>query len=118
MAAATLKHFVVASALMSAAITASALTTASATYSDQELQAMLARSQSAQTSVQQPAQRSTQQSPLQAPEAELSSHKTLSIGVSDPGTKLILPWFVADLVNAVNQRTSPQDFAKSLRDGI
>ncbi|WP_426399943.1 hypothetical protein ACN9M1_18095 [Ralstonia sp. R-29] len=114
MAAATLKHFVVASALMSAAMTASALTTTSATYSDRELQAMLARSQSAQPSVQQPAQRS----PQQAPEAELSSHKTLSIGVSDPGTKLILPWFVADLINAVNQRTSPQDFAKSLRDGI
>ncbi len=110
MAAATLKHFVVASALMSAAMTASALTTASTTYSDPELQAMLAHSQRAQ----QPAQ----QSPQHAPQTDAASQKTLTIGVSDPGTKLILPWFVADLVDAVNQRTSPQDLAKKLRDGI
>ncbi len=111
MAAATLKHFVVASALMSAAMTASALTTASTTYSDQDLQAMLVRSQSAQQSVPQ----STQQAP-QTDDA--AAQKTLSIGLSDPGTKLILPWFVADLVDAVNQRTPPQDLAKKLRDGI
>ena len=110
MAAATLKHFVVASTLMSAAMTASALTTTLNTYSDQELQAMLARSQSAQ--------QSAPQSTEHAPQIDAAAQKTLSIGVSDPGTKLILPWFVAELVDAVNQRTAPQDFAKKLRDGI
>ncbi|MFP4592053.1 hypothetical protein [uncultured Ralstonia sp.] len=102
MPAATFKHLFVASALMSTALTASALTTSSTTYSDQELQSMLAQSRPAQ--------------PSQA--AESASKKTLSIGLSDPNTELVLPWFVADLVNAVNQRTSPRDLAKKLRDGI
>ncbi|MFD1560268.1 hypothetical protein ACFSHT_32250 [Paraburkholderia silviterrae] len=26
----------------------------------------------------------------------------LSVGVSDPNTQLILPWFLTDLINAVN----------------
>ena len=47
-----------------------------------------------------------------------ASKKTLSIGLSDPNTQLVLPWFLADLVDAVNQRTSPRDLAKKLRNGI
>lgn len=26
----------------------------------------------------------------------------LTVGVSDPNTQLILPWFLADLINAIN----------------
>lgn len=104
MPAAILKHLFVASALMSAAMSASALTTSSATFSDQELQAMLAQSRPAQAG------------PIQ--NANPATRDRLHVGVSDPGTKLVLPWFLADLVDAVNQRTSPQHFAKKLRDGI
>ena len=102
MPAAILKHLVVASALMSAAMTASALTTSSTTFSDQELQAMLAQSR-----------------PVQSDQtAEPTSKPRLRIGLSDSSTELVLPWFLAAFVNAVNQRTSPQDLAKNLRDGI
>ena len=102
MPATTLKHLVVATMLMSAAMTASALTTSTFTFTDQDLQGMLAHSQ-----------------PIQpAKAAEPASTDTLRIGLSDPGTQLVLPWFLADLVEAVNRRASPQDFAKKLQDGI
>ncbi len=102
MPVATLKHLFVASALMSAAMTASALTTSSTTFTDQELQAMLRQSRPAQ--------------PHQ--EAAPAPAKTLTVGVSDPNTKLVLPWFLAEVVDAVNHRTPPQELAKKLRDGI
>lgn len=101
-AATTLKHLVVASALLSAAMTASALTTSSSTFSHQDLVAMLAHSQ--------PGQPSAQAAPASQPR--------LQVGLSDPGTQLVLPWFLADLVDALNQQTSPRDLAKTLRDGI
>ena len=67
MPAAILKHLVVATALMSAAMTASALTTSSTTFSDQELQAMLAQSR-----------------PVQSDQtAEPTSKPRLRIGLSD-----------------------------------
>ena len=102
MPAITLKHLFVASMLMSAAMTASALTTSSSAYTEQDLQAMLAQSRP----------------PQQAQPTEPVSKKTLRVGLSDPGTQLVLPWFLADLVDAVNERTSPRDFAKKLRNGI
>lgn len=102
MRAATFKHLFVASALMSAAMTASALTTSSSTFSRQDLLAMLAQSQPAQHS----------------PHAEPVTQKRLQIGLSDPDTQLVLPWFLADLVDAVNQRIPPRELAKKLRDGI
>ncbi|HEY1997154.1 hypothetical protein [Paraburkholderia sp.] len=34
----------------------------------------------------------------------------LTIGVSDPNTRLILPWFLNDIVNAINTRPSPDQF--------
>ncbi|MGN7101644.1 hypothetical protein ACTHR6_08550 [Ralstonia holmesii] len=105
MPANTLKHLVVAATLMSAAMSASALTTSTFTFTDQDLQGMLAHSQPAQ--------------PIQpAKAAEPASPDRLRVGLSDPGTQLVLPWFLADLVEAVNRRASPQDFAKTLRDGI
>jgi hypothetical protein len=105
MPANTLKHLVVASTLMSAAMTASALTTSTFTFTDQDLQGMLAHSQPPV-----PAQ--------QTHPTETASTNRLRVGLSDPGTQLVLPWFLADLVDAINQRSSPQDFAKRLRDGI
>ncbi|CAJ0787728.1 hypothetical protein LMG19083_01621 [Ralstonia psammae] len=102
MPATPLKHIFAAAALMSAAMTASALTTSSNTFSEQDLQAMLAQSQPAQPH----------------PQTELASQKRLQIGLSDPGTELVLPWFLADLVDAVNQRTPPHALARKLRDGI
>ncbi|MCO5414342.1 MULTISPECIES: hypothetical protein [Ralstonia] len=105
MPATTLKHLVVAATLMSAAMSASALTTSTFTFTDQDLQGMLAHSQPPQ--------------PIQAAKAaEPASTDTLRIGLSDPGTQLVLPWFLADLVEAVNRRATPQDFAKKLQDGI
>ncbi|KHK54869.1 hypothetical protein PI87_14855 [Ralstonia sp. A12] len=104
MPAAILKHLFVASALMSAAMTASALTTSSATFSDQELQAMLAQSRPAQTS---PAQH-----------ANPAAQDRLRVGLSDPDTKLVLPWFLAEVVDAVNHRTSWRELPKNLRDGL
>lgn len=108
MPATALKHFLVASTLMLAATAASALTTSPNIFSDQDLQALLAHSRPAQSA--KPVQ--------QARQAEPAPRQRLRVGLSDPGTKLILPWFLADLVDAVNQRTSPQDVAKTLRDGI
>lgn len=99
---ATLKRIFVALTLLSAAMSANALTTSSTTFTDQDVQMMLAQSQPEQ--------------PSHA--TEPTSQPRLRIGLSDPNTQLVLPWFLADLVDAVNQRTSPHDFAKKLRDGI
>lgn len=38
----------------------------------------------------------------------------LTIGVSDPNTRLILPWFLNDIVNAINTRASPDEFVHSV----
>lgn len=108
MPAITLKHLVVATMLMTAAMTASALTTSTFTFTDQDLQGMLAHSQ--------PAKPAQQTKPAEL--AEPVATDRLRVGLSDPGTQLVLPWFLADLVDAVNGRASPQDFAKKLRDGI
>lgn len=102
MPATTLKHLLLTSTLMFAATTASALTTSPTTFSDPDVQAMLAHSKPAQS----------------AKRAEPAARKTLHVGLSDPESTLVLPWFLADLVDAVNQRTSLQDFAKKLQDGI
>lgn len=38
----------------------------------------------------------------------------ISVGVSDPDTQLILPWFLTDIINAINTRTSPGDFLRAV----
>jgi PBP1b-binding outer membrane lipoprotein LpoB len=43
---------------------------------------------------------------------------SLSVGVSDPGTQLILPWFLADIVNAVNTRQSFGDLMHTMKGGL
>jgi hypothetical protein len=47
-----------------------------------------------------------------------SKPPVLTIGVSDPNTKLNLPWFLTDLVNAVNTHQSPHCLVRALRNGI
>ena len=42
----------------------------------------------------------------------------LRIGLSDSGTKLVLPWFVTELTDAVNQGKSAGDTAKALAQGF
>ncbi|CAB3673629.1 hypothetical protein [Paraburkholderia rhynchosiae] len=42
----------------------------------------------------------------------------LSVGVSDPDTQLILPWFLADIVNAVNTHQSVGDLLHTMKNGL
>ncbi len=42
----------------------------------------------------------------------------LHIGLSDSGTKLVLPWFITELTDAVNERKSLGDTAKGLAQGL
>ncbi|WP_027801864.1 hypothetical protein [Paraburkholderia dilworthii] len=42
----------------------------------------------------------------------------LSVGVSDPDTQLILPWFLADIVDAVNTHQSFGDLLHTMKDGL
>ncbi|MGF7000780.1 hypothetical protein [Paraburkholderia sp. GAS32] len=37
----------------------------------------------------------------------------LSVGVSDPNTQLILPWFLTDIINAINTQTSAGNFLRT-----
>lgn len=55
-----------------------------------------------------------------APAAPGSASKppVLTIGVSDPNTQLNLPWFLTDVVNAVNTHQSPHCLMRALRNGI
>lgn len=56
--------------------------------------------------------------PSITPTGSPSKPPVLSVGVSDPNTKLILPWFLTDIVNAVNTHQSAHCFARALRSGI
>ncbi|MCX4160657.1 MULTISPECIES: hypothetical protein [Paraburkholderia] len=38
----------------------------------------------------------------------------LKVGVTDPDTQLILPWFLTDTINAINARSSPSDLLRKL----
>lgn len=38
----------------------------------------------------------------------------LKVGVTDPNTQLILPWFLTDTINAINARSSPSDLLRKL----
>ena len=42
----------------------------------------------------------------------------LHIGLSDPSTKLVLPWFITELKDAVNQGKSAEETAKGLAQGF
>jgi hypothetical protein len=39
----------------------------------------------------------------------------LRVGVSDPDTQLILPWFLADIINAVNTHQSVSDLLHTMK---
>ena len=47
-----------------------------------------------------------------------SKRPVLSVGVSDPDTQLILPWFLTDIVNAVNAHESVSDSLHTIRSGF
>ncbi|WP_431825796.1 hypothetical protein [Burkholderia sp. F1] len=47
-----------------------------------------------------------------------SKPPVLSVGVSDPDTQLILPWFLTDIINAVNTHESATDFLHAIRSGF
>lgn len=53
-----------------------------------------------------------------APKQSSAQPPVLSIGVSDPDTKLNLPWFLTDIVNAVNTHQSARCFFHALKSGI
>ncbi|WP_144654809.1 hypothetical protein [Achromobacter dolens] len=42
----------------------------------------------------------------------------LRVGLSDPDTKLVLPWFVTTLTDAVNQGKSANETGQALLDGL
>ncbi|MGU7774506.1 hypothetical protein ACV229_30545 [Burkholderia sp. MR1-5-21] len=50
--------------------------------------------------------------------AATSKPPVLSVGVSDPDTQLILPWFLTDIINAVNTHQSAGDFLHTIRSGF
>lgn len=47
-----------------------------------------------------------------------SKPPVLVVGVSDPDTQLILPWFLTDIVNAVNTHESVGDFLSTIKSGF
>ncbi len=52
------------------------------------------------------------------PHAPAPPHERLRVGLSDPDTKLVLPWFVTTLTDAVNQGKSANETGKALLDGL
>ncbi|KWK67637.1 hypothetical protein [Burkholderia ubonensis] len=48
-------------------------------------------------------------SPCATRDAATPKPPVLSVGVSDPDTQLILPWFLTDIINAVNTHESSGD---------
>lgn len=42
----------------------------------------------------------------------------MHVSLSDPDTKLVLPWFVTTLTDAVNQGKSASETGKALLDGL
>ena len=56
--------------------------------------------------------------PSIAPTGSPSKPPVLSVGVSDPNTKLNLPWFLTDIITAVNTHQSAHCFVRALRSGI
>ncbi|OJA97125.1 hypothetical protein [Burkholderia ubonensis] len=57
-------------------------------------------------------------SPCATRDAATSKPPVLSVGVSDPDTQLILPWFLTDIITAVNTHESSGDFLRAIRSGF
>jgi hypothetical protein len=47
-----------------------------------------------------------------------SKPPVLSVSASDPDTQLILPWFLTDIINAVNAHESVGDLLHTIRSGF
>ncbi|MFY2640890.1 hypothetical protein ACOTDF_04980 [Achromobacter insuavis] len=54
----------------------------------------------------------------QSQTAPAAPQERLRVGLSDPDTKLVLPWFVTTLTDAVNQGKSANETGKALLDGL
>ncbi|WZB76490.1 hypothetical protein WJ972_12945 [Achromobacter insuavis] len=54
----------------------------------------------------------------QSQTAPAAAQERLRVGLSDPDTKLVLPWFVTTLTDAVNQGKSANETGKALLDGL
>lgn len=52
------------------------------------------------------------------PHANAAPQESLRIGLADSDTKLVLPWFVTELTDAVNQGKSLNDTGKALVNGL
>ncbi|AFT89239.1 hypothetical protein [Paraburkholderia phenoliruptrix] len=72
-------------------------------------------SSAADTGAGTPAMRTAQNPPRAAP---ASKPPVLSVGVSDPDTQLILPWFLTDMIDAVNSHESFGDFLNAMKAGL
>ena len=46
--------------------------------------------------------------------APAAARPVISVGVTDPDTQLNLPWFLTDIINAVNTRTSANDLLRTV----
>lgn len=49
---------------------------------------------------------------------DAAQQERLRIGLADSDTKLVLPWFVTEPTDAVNQGKSLNDTGKALVDGL
>lgn len=50
--------------------------------------------------------------------ASAEATPVIRVGVSDPDTQLNLPWFLADVINAVNTRMSACDLLHTLKNDL
>ncbi|WP_027209677.1 hypothetical protein [Burkholderia sp. WSM2232] len=50
--------------------------------------------------------------------APKASRPALTVGVTDPNTQLILPWFLADTINAINTRQSFGDLLNRMKEDL
>ncbi|AOY95828.1 hypothetical protein BKK79_29530 [Cupriavidus sp. USMAA2-4] len=44
--------------------------------------------------------------------------RTLRVGVSDSETRLVLPWFIEDLLGAIRRGDAPQDYLRGAWRGL
>lgn len=70
----------------------------------------------------QPSTSTVEQRALAAQTSQYAAPKpnrpTLTVGVTDPNTQLILPWFLADTINAINTRQSFGDLLNRMKEDL
>jgi hypothetical protein len=71
--------------------------------------------QEAQPDTRAPTSAAAQDPHYAAPKADTP---VITVGVSDPNTQLILPWFLTDIINAVNSHSSADEFLHNVGRGM